>query len=1374
MNVLNKNYVPVFGSPEFELHDRHLGFLYNIFVTNLQTDKGKELVRKYQSSYNAQRIYSKLANHCKESIIADSTAATKMTWLTSTKIEEGSWRGTTELFISYWREQLRLYHELVPHSSRMPDQVVRGLLENAVSLMPHLARVKNLCGTLKATTGTYPDLPAYIDLLVSAAQTYDQQHASSKPKSSRRKVYYTDTAPSDTVDYDPSSDDGFAIDQDLDTILAFQTQTRRPPPRLPMQQWQQLDDDSKRTWAQLSNAAKSVILGPSTNTPASRPPGPPPRPSPRPPPRSVNLHDISAADYLAHLHDSSMGSDGTVTTAQSDDTPSDAGSTDQILAHLTKQSPLPPGELKRVMSDKLAAQKATPHKTQANKNEITIDGVTYRACMHKIVYSVMSSSTSRKNRQLVDRGANGIVGGEDARVLFMTDRTVNVEGIDRHQMNNILIGTLCGYVQTNRGPAIAILNQAANTGRGQTILSSIQMEAFGVNVDDKSIKVGGKQCISTPDGFEIPLDIQNGLAYIKMRPPTDRELASDIPHVVLTSDKDWDPSVLDHSIDDVEQWALDRPTDGPEEIERPFDNLGILKATKAVSSTTDDGLDTFESILEYFETFDQYLPTDGLYEASTPDPDHHHADPDPLPPECLVYEARRRPPALFVPEPSVTFDIESAPLVPPKPTKTTDSDNTRRTRSQSSRKDDDAKAKSRPPPPLTEHEDPPNLNGNTVYKNPSSAVKSRERDWERLRRHFAWLPKLVVQKTFDCTTQLARIPMSVHLQRHFRSPFPALNVSRRNEALATDTVYSDVPDIEHGHVAAQFFVGLESLVSDVYGVKTDKQFLQTLQDVVRRRGAPNKLVSDSAKAEISQAVKDYLRWLVIDDWQSEPHRQHQNPAERRYQDIKRLTNRLLDRTGAPPECWLLALSYASFVYNHTAVKSLNWKTPIEMLTGTTPDISVLLRFQFYEQVYYKTEEPSFPSESPESLGRIVGIAQHVGNALTYKILTSDTNKVICRSEIRTADSPNDRNKRLDPPDGETSEPPLIVKSKLDSLSPIDGASGSGEPTVLSDVEDLLGRTFLLEPNKEGHVQRARVVELIDEHEYKANKDPELLKFRVKIGSDEKVEEVMAYNKILERMEADEENPIVWKYKRIISHEGPLRPDDPSYKGSAYNVLIEWENGEITPEPLGIIGADDPVACAIYARNNNLLDTPGWKRFKTIAKRQKKLLRMVNQAKLRSFRTAPKYMYGFEIPKDYKDALRLDRLNGNTRWQDATKVEMDQLAEYKVFIDMGLGTPIPKGFQRTRVHLVYACKHDGRHKARLVADGHLTDIPVDSVYSGVVSLRGLKMMIFLAELNGLELWATDIGNAYLEAYTKEKVAIIAGPEFGPVIVTLIQC
>jgi hypothetical protein len=52
-----------------------------------------------------------------------------------------------------------------------------------------------------------------------------------------------------------------------------------------------------------------------------------------------------------------------------------------------------------------------------------------------------------------------------------------------------------------------------------------------------------------------------------------------------------------------------------------------------------------------------------------------------------------------------------------------------------------------------------------------------------------------------------------------------------------------------------------------------------------------------------------------------------------------------------------------------------------------------------------------------------------------------------------------------------------------------------------------------------------------------------------------------------------------------------------------------------------------------------------------------------------------------------------------------------------------------------------------------------------VYSSVVSLCGLQIITFLSKLNGLDLWATDIGNAYLEAFTMEWNYIIAGPEFG---------
>ena len=56
---------------------------------------------------------------------------------------------------------------------------------------------------------------------------------------------------------------------------------------------------------------------------------------------------------------------------------------------------------------------------------------------------------------------------------------------------------------------------------------------------------------------------------------------------------------------------------------------------------------------------------------------------------------------------------------------------------------------------------------------------------------------------------------------------------------------------------------------------------------------------------------------------------------------------------------------------------------------------------------------------------------------------------------------------------------------------------------------------------------------------------------------------------------------------------------------------------------------------------------------------------------------------------------------------------------------------------------------------MVADGHLTEPPTDeSVYSGVVSLRGLKSVIFLAELNKLKLYSTDISSAYLTAKCSE--------------------
>ena len=67
---------------------------------------------------------------------------------------------------------------------------------------------------------------------------------------------------------------------------------------------------------------------------------------------------------------------------------------------------------------------------------------------------------------------------------------------------------------------------------------------------------------------------------------------------------------------------------------------------------------------------------------------------------------------------------------------------------------------------------------------------------------------------------------------------------------------------------------------------------------------------------------------------------------------------------------------------------------------------------------------------------------------------------------------------------------------------------------------------------------------------------------------------------------------MWKFKSISAHQGPPSKADKDYKVSHFNVLVNWETGESTYEPLYLIAADDLVSCAIYAKENKLLEEPG--------------------------------------------------------------------------------------------------------------------------------------------------------------------------------------
>ena len=70
--------------------------------------------------------------------------------------------------------------------------------------------------------------------------------------------------------------------------------------------------------------------------------------------------------------------------------------------------------------------------------------------------------------------------------------------------------------------------------------------------------------------------------------------------------------------------------------------------------------------------------------------------------------------------------------------------------------------------------------------------------------------------------------------------------------------------------------------------------------------------------------------------------------------------------------------------------------------------------------------------------------------------------------------------------------------------------------------------------------------------------------------------------------ANQEDDSLYKFRAITNHTEPLKKNDPNYNGCLYNVMVGWETGEITEEPLSIIAQDDPVTCAAYAKKHNLL------------------------------------------------------------------------------------------------------------------------------------------------------------------------------------------
>ena len=119
--------------------------------------------------------------------------------------------------------------------------------------------------------------------------------------------------------------------------------------------------------------------------------------------------------------------------------------------------------------------------------------------------------------------------------------------------------------------------------------------------------------------------------------------------------------------------------------------------------------------------------------------------------------------------------------------------------------------------------------------------------------------------------------------------------------------------------------------------------------------------------------------------------------------------------------------------------------------------------------------------------------------------------------------------------------------------------------------------------------------------------------------------------------------------------------------------------------------------------------------------------MVNANKRSQRYNAITYKFGVRVPWNIKEAYQLDAENGNTLWADAIKREVGQIMEYKVMRSIGRNASAPQGYQQIPLRMVFDVKQNLSRKAQLVARGDKTSPPRDAVYSGVASMRSLRIV-----------------------------------------------
>ena len=304
----------------------------------------------------------------------------------------------------------------------------------------------------------------------------------------------------------------------------------------------------------------------------------------------------------------------------------------------------------------------------------------------------------------------------------------------------------------------------------------------------------------------------------------------------------------------------------------------------------------------------------------------------------------------------------------------------------------------------------------------------------------------------------------------------------------------------------------------------------------------------------------------------------------------------------------------------------------------------------------------FPSQSNEKRDHWVGFAENKG----------DQRSLLMTLTLSSSDLLSGVPPRLHQTSGWTHHKGRI-NHKISHLmclfmvGPNPDGTDNTPPMSIINFDYLLGRTFLLPMDENGERKRATISEHVKDLYQQQVAREDQLRFKLKIDGDQ-LDDLISYNQLMEYLEdKTDTGPLedgLYRFKCIKDHKGPYTSSDPEYNGSSYNLLIEWETGEQTWEPLSNIIASDPYTCAVYAKEHDLLNTPGWKLLKRHARTARRLIRTFKKSKYRQARASRKYKHGWEVTRDYAHTLQLDIHNGNNKWKEAIDLEIEQIKEYQ--------------------------------------------------------------------------------------------------------------